>query len=374
MKVLKVISITLVVVLLVGACGYLFYKNTQLNKSYEAATQQVTQLQSKLEAVGTFADVYTVKADVKMGQEIKQEDLVLQTLPTSSIPANAITDVQSLVGSYYRIGLQPGVTLTTDFVVTEAYTGAVYERDLYLDTLPVGLGVGDYVDVRVVLPGGEEFVVFPHKRINAIYEETVKMKFDEADLWLYTSMIVDRSLYRNVGFKIYCTKYVDPGAHDKTVAYYPVRKEVVDIMSIDSNMTAEQRDRIWNASVRESIDTKLKFYKDPLNKESAEIAGGMFEEESRYHSTQSYYESIMEALQNGDTSSLVDPNNPSGGTSDNQGDQIGSLVDPNGGNNLPEHTVPTAPTQTTLPPMPNTPTDSVDNGVNNQFDDETPID
>lgn len=314
-RVLKVFSITLSVLLLVGLVGYLLFKNMQLNQSYKSATQQVTQLQAKLDAVGTFTDVYTVKTEVKMGQEIKQEDLILQTVPTSSVPVNVIGDASQLIGNYYRIGIQPGVTLTADFVVKEEYIGSVYERDVFLDSIPVGTKVGDYVDVRVVLPGGEEFVVFPHKRVNARYENAVKMKFDEADLWLYTSMMVDRALYKPVGFKVYCTKYVDPGAHDKTVAYFPVRKEVVDIMNISGNLTDKQKARMWNENLRASIDAKLNFYDDPLNKKAPMIADSWREEEGRYNKAEEYYESLLEEINNNGgelttASGLVDPTSP----------------------------------------------------------------
>lgn len=311
MRVLKVLSVTLIVLMLAGSSGYLFFKNRDLNKSYEAATQQVTELQSKLDAIGTFTDVYTIKASVKMGQEIKEDDLILQTVPTSTVPANVVTDKGSLVGNYYRIGLEPGITLTSDFISVEEYEGSVYERDVFLDSLPVGTQVGDYIDIRVVLPGGEEFVVFSHKRVNARYENAVKMKFDEAQLWLYTSMMVDKSIYKEYGMKIYATKYVDPGAHDKTIAYYPVRKEVMDIANVNRNLSTKQKKNMYNENLRNSIDAKLKYYSDELNEDSSKIASGWSDEESRYNQAEQYYQSILETLgeesANNDGDALIDP-------------------------------------------------------------------
>lgn len=373
-KVLKTVTISLVLLMLVGSTGYLFYKNMQLNKSYEAATNQVTQLQAKLDAVGTFSDVYTVKVSVRMGQEIQEEDLILQTVPTSSIPVNVITDKAELVGNYYRIGFEPGVTLTSDLITKEEYIGSVYERDVFLDSLPVGTQVGDYIDIRVVLPGGEEFVVFPHKRVNARFENAVKMRFDEADLWLYTSMMVDRSLYKDSGMKIYATKYVDPGAHDKTIAYYPVRKEVVDIMNINGNLTDTQRSRIWNSNLRASIDTKLKYYADPLNKDADSISRGWEEEEQRFESAAQYYESLLEDINNGNTTNtnnstgLVDPTQD--GSNSNE-ESMGNL-------NSGEGDTSSAPTVDGVTDAQGNGSvisnqDKLDNQGENLFDDESPI-
>lgn len=336
-KLLKMFGIGSIVIAVVGSCAFLLYKNIKLNESYDSAITQVTQLQAKLDAVGTFADVFTVKTNVRMGQEIKEEDLVLQTIPTSAVPSNTITNKEDLIGNYYRIGLEPGTTLTSDFVNVEAYIGSVYERDVFLDTLPIGTVVGDYIDIRVVLPGGEEFVVFPHKRVNARFDNAVKMKYDESELWLYTSMMVDRALYKSFGFKIYASKYVDPGAHDKTVAYYPVRREVVDIMNINSNLTDIQRARMWNSDLRTSIDTKLAFYADTNNKDSSKIASGNSDEQSRYGQAEQYYEQVIKEIsenKGGNGSGLVDPTNPnnsdnSSGNGSNDGN-IGNL-DPDGG-------------------------------------------
>lgn len=310
MRVLKIITVSLALIVLMGCSGYLFSKNMKLNKSYEAATQQITQLQAKVDAVGTFEDVWTVKAEVGQGDEIKDEDLVLQTIPTSSVPLKVITDKKAAVGKYFRIGFGPGQTITSDLVMSEEFVGAVYNRDVFLDSMPVGTKVGDYIDVRVVLPGGEEFVAFAHKRVNARYENATKLKFDESDLWIYTSMMADRALYKSIGLKIYATPYDDPGRDDKVVAYYPVRKEVIDIMNINVNLTDKQRNNMWNTNLRQSIDAKLKFYSDALNHDGPKLAVGVQDEEGRYSAAENFYQSALDAVANNSQGSkLVDPNN-----------------------------------------------------------------
>jgi hypothetical protein len=318
MRALKIISISLVLLALAGVGVYYYMQNKELNKSYESATQQVTQLQAKLDAVGTFVDVFTVKAAVRMGQEIKDEDLVLQTIPTSSVPGNVISNKNAIIGKYWRIGFEPGITLTSDLINIEKYIGSVYDRDVFLDSLPVGTQVGDYLDVRIVLPGGEEFVVFPHKRVNARFDNAIKLRFDESDLWIYTSMNRDKALYKAAGLQLYATKYTDPGSHDKTVAYYPVRKEVLDIMNISGNLTDEQKSRMWNESLRASIDAKLKFYSDPLNSDASKIAGGVSAEDSRYNAAESYYKGMLNGTNTGANTNpgLVDPNATPTGTTD----------------------------------------------------------
>lgn len=383
MKVVKIVVLVIVFLGLTGLSGFLFYKNTELNASYKDVTAKVTQLQSQLDAIGTFSDVYTVRSNVKCGQQITESDLTLQTIPTSSVPSNVVKDPSNLIGNYFRIDMSPGITLTTDLIMVEEYVGATYIRDLHFDQLPVGTEVGDYVDVRVVLPGGEEYVVLEHKRVNDKWDNTVQMKFDEADLWLYTSMKVDEALYGDVGFKVYCTKYTDPGAHDEVLNYYPVRAEVVDIMNINPNMTDSQRARIWNESVRKSIDAKLAVYADQTNTSGPTIAAGWGEEVSASNTAQQFIEQAEQLAQNGNSSGLQNPNDTdssSGSLSDDLQNQtnesLGQLGDDMDA--IGDITGTDAPTTdghtdslgsgSTIPQG-----DIMDAQGDNLFDDETPI-
>lgn len=331
MKKVKVVLIILTILLIIGGitAGTILY--IQQSKSLKAAEEQVVSLESKLNAIGYFTDVFTVKVPVEMGQEIKESDISPLSVPVDTVPKNVITDKTKLIGKYWRIGVQPGTTISSDLVVDAGYTGTTYKRELHLDaSIPVGCIVGDYLDVRIVLPGGEEFVVFAHKRIDAKYENTVVMEFDEADLWLYTSMMIDRSLYKKAGLKLYATKYVDPGSHNKTVAYYPIRKEAVDIMSVAPNLTETQRNRLWNESLRNAIDKKLDFYSTPGNADAALIAAGVSEEEARSDAAKVYFETLLKEMQ-----SNAAINSEGTGTStntDNTGTGTGTTTTPTGSN------------------------------------------
>lgn len=306
MKVLRTILIILIVLALAGTSGFLFYQNRNLSKAYEGATTQVSDLTSKLNAIGQLTDVYSVKAEVAAGQEIKEEDLSLMTVPVSAVPKNAITDKDQLIGAYYRIECMPGAVLSSSLICREEFEGAVYDRDLFFDSLPVGLTVGDYIDIRVVLPGGEEFVVLPHKRVNARYENAIKLHLDEEGLWKYTSMMVDSALYKNTGLKIYCTKYVDPGRDQDVVAYYPVRREVTDIMNINNNLIDTQRAAMFNDALRNSIDAKLKYYRDVNQQDAALIASGNSDEHSRVQQAEAFYKSLIQEISTGESTKNAD--------------------------------------------------------------------
>jgi hypothetical protein len=87
-----------------------------------------------------------------------------------------------------------------------------------------------------------------------------------------------------------------------------MRKEAVDIMSINPNLTEEQRNRIWNESLRNAIDEKLSYYTDNTNKDVAKLVAGVAEEASRAEQAKQYFEELLKSVESGSSETdLVDP-------------------------------------------------------------------
>ena len=156
------------------------------------------------------------------------------------------------------------------------------------------------------------------------------MKMSESDLWLWTSILVDKALYKGYGLKIYATKYEDPGLPNEAKPYYPLRKEVVDIASISKNLSKKDIAKIYNKELREAVYKKLAYWADENNEDTSKIVTGVTEEEARYDLAQSYWESIQankraeeqakeeEALRGGDTTTNESTSSTSEDTSSSQ--------------------------------------------------------
>lgn len=253
-KVVTVIFVLLTIILGVVSV-MLFMKNKDLTNQTNVLVQQNAQLQNKIDAVGEVGQAWTVVASVFPGKEIKDEDLIETTQPLASMNENYVLNKADLVGKFYKIGVSPGTPITKDLVMAEESEGTLYERDITLPFLPVGLRVGDYVDLRVVLPYGEEMIALEHERVYAIVENVIKVKLTESELHIYTSMLKDLALYGSKGLQLYATKYVEPGLHDGTIPYYPVRKDMEGFVMLDPNV-ADKADAI-NAELRDILEKRL---------------------------------------------------------------------------------------------------------------------
>ena len=309
MKVKKILIILLVLLLVGGsttASVILFIKNTKLIADATEQAAQNVQLQQQIAAIGQLVDIWTINKAVKVGDQVQESDLTRETVPVTAVPEGAVHDTSEVIGKYYKLSFGAGVPLTKDLFMDDELKGPVYIRDVFLDSVPVGIMPNDYIDIRVVLPGGEEFVAFSHRRIESLYQKAIKMKMTESDLWLWTSILVDRSLYKGYGLKIYATKYEDPGLPNEAKPYYPLRKEVIDIASISKNLSKKDIDKIYNKDLRAAVYKKLAYWADENNEDTSKIVSGVTEEESRYDLAQAYWESIQASKDEEGVSSRLD--------------------------------------------------------------------
>lgn len=255
----KVLVVLLSIVAIGGIGGTIYFckLNADTEKANKVLIQQTAELQAAIEAIGPTTTAYTVIDNMECGHVIEQEHLQSLTVPVASVNENTVMDPSTVVGQLYKVDLQPGTTLTTDMVMSEEYSDTVYEQDMVFQFLPLGLKVGDYVDIRITLPYGETFYVVTHKRIEQIVESTntIKIHVTAAQQMLWESAMKDLALYGQMGLKLYVTKYVEPGIQDDSLAFYPVRSEIAPTVLMNPNIT--RKDECINSSVRGTIDRAL---------------------------------------------------------------------------------------------------------------------
>ena len=258
---IKKILVILLFLITLGAGGfgtYYFYSEYQATLSDKLIlSAQNAQLQSELATIGEMVTVYTVGKEVESGRVIQASDLVTMTIPKSSVVSTTVTQPKQIVGLYWKVDLEPGTVLTSDLVMSGDFTETIYEQDMTFDYLPLGLSVGDYVDIRITFPYGETYYIMTHKRIEQIVlnNSTVKFYVTAAEQALWVSALKDLALHREEGMSIYITKYVEPGIQDSMIAYYPVRAEVAS--SIKDNPNIPNLNAIVNTTLRNKIDAFL---------------------------------------------------------------------------------------------------------------------
>ncbi len=157
-----------------------------------------------------------------------------------------------------KIAMNQNTVLTLEMLsLGSILTDDVRKQEYNAVILPVDLATGDYVDIRVQFPTGQDFIVVSKKSVEIPVidgmdsENTIWMNLSEDEILSMACAIVEA--YRINGTKIYATKYTDPGMQEAATPTYPLSAETVSLIQSDPNVTdvAEQklRDRYTEAMI-----------------------------------------------------------------------------------------------------------------------------
>ena len=104
-------------------------------------------------------------------------------------------------------------------------------------SLPVKLDVDEYIDIRITLPSGEDYIVASKKRVLDVLEDTIWIKMSEEDIVRMSNAIVEA--YVMTGSKLSVTKYIEPGLQGAAIPTYVVSQAVYDLIQKDPNIKEE---------------------------------------------------------------------------------------------------------------------------------------
>ena len=194
--------------------------------------------------------VYVLSADKKSGEPITQDDVVRKTLVTSiakdelvvidDLPENPEDAEPTTVPKEVqaKIDLGKGTILTQSMIVNsdEIVENSLRIQEYNMIVLPASLSNDDYIDIRLLLPNGQDYIVISKKRVIKSSEKTIFIKMTEEEIVMMSNAIVES--YITEGSMLYAAKYTDPGIQVASTPTYLASKDVLDLISIDKNITA----------------------------------------------------------------------------------------------------------------------------------------
>lgn len=130
----------------------------------------------------------------------------------------------------------------------EVYTDDVRQQEYNTVILPIDLESGDYVDVRLQLPNGQDFIVISKKRATIpktgkdFLSDTIQMDLAEEEILSISCAIVEA--YKIDGAKLYATKYTDAGIQQASSPTYVVNSEVARLMDSDPNIVDKAKNAL----------------------------------------------------------------------------------------------------------------------------------
>lgn len=254
--------------------------------------------------------VYVLNTGVKSGQIITSDMLIMQTVLSNTVPANAITELSQIV-NYSLQEKKTGNTISTDqnglyLVENGAKVRIAKEGDKYYKTvnnqkqlvefmdvpliakvdmqansvvtldliaksdeiasddlrlqeynmllLPVKVDVDDYIDVRLTLPSGQDYIVISKKRIVDIMEDTIWLKLTEEEILTMSNAIVEA--YQMIGSKLYVNLYTEPGLQADATPTYAVSQAVLKVIENNPNIRQTAKKELFDRYTQAQMDQR----------------------------------------------------------------------------------------------------------------------
>lgn len=264
-----IIIVAFILVIGLGAFGtwHFYDKNENQLEQNRILTEQNAQVQAQLNSIGSMMTVYQTATKCYSGKVIQESDLIAVSIPASTTGETTITSISDLVGKVYKVNINPGTILSTDMLMEKTDdTKKKYVRDITFNSIPIGTMAGDYIDIRIILPNAEEYVVLSHCLIERLYDTTITIKVSEEEHAILNALFQDLGNYSEYCLA-YMTKYIEPGNDTDTVSYYPVQHEMENIIRFNPNIA--DTTRCINETLRDHIDEVLLVYTNTDNEAMA---------------------------------------------------------------------------------------------------------
>lgn len=230
----KIVVITLFFVLISGlVIGASYYSVNKYKNELMTMGIQIQNLENALNNIGDLQIGYVVTQSVRAGDQIT-EDVIQQVDVPVKLGLNLVTSADEIIGKYFRVSLSDGTVLTKEDIVDERIDNTQRYYDVVLDEIPIGLKEGDYIDIRITFPFGEDFIAIAHKKVIQLNSGIPKLILNESEIFTYQSMLVDKAIYP--GAKIYAVAYYDAGAQPTAEVYYPLNKNLAELSTFNPNL------------------------------------------------------------------------------------------------------------------------------------------
>lgn len=271
--------------------------------------QLMNKTKKEQEELKASVNAYVLNQDVSSGQVITTDMLTKQTVNKNLVPSNATSDISLIqnyalqdkegndiytkmknnepklyitkngteyevqkeeeTDNYYisrnnnkeylelnNVPLVAKVTMKKNTLITTELLSKsdnivqndVRKQEYNMVVLPMDLVTGDYIDIRIMLPSGQDYIVVSKKEVEipningADSEDTIWVNLSEEEILHMSCAIIDA--YQIRGAKIYATKYTEAGMQEAATPTYPASESALAVLQNDPNILEKAMNEI----------------------------------------------------------------------------------------------------------------------------------
>ena len=198
-----VVTAVILIVIFVGISAIFLSQNNK----------KIAELTKKSEVVQR----YVFAKDLTVGDVVTASDVLLVDVKGESAPNDSYEFMGDMIGRRLKVNANAKTIVTESLFYVEDKNPNMDTRlqEFNMITLPSDVDEGDYIDIRMRFPTGEDYLVLAGKKIQSFgalgtESNTVFLKLDEEEIVKMGSAIIES--YIRDGIYLYANKYVDADA------------------------------------------------------------------------------------------------------------------------------------------------------------------
>lgn len=238
---LSILLILAIVLLIVGGK----FLNERRNK--------IDQMQAEMNANKQI--LYVASSFIAQGDTIEEDkNVMLQEVYTGLEPYCYIT--KDDLGSIACVDIEENMPIMKNMTQPFVIDHDTREYELNVVNLMADQTENDYVDVRIMFPTGEDFIVLAKKQITNL--DLKGCRFDsyltEEEILRIASATIDA--YTITGTRIYTTRYVEQNLQHPATPNYLVKQETIDLINSDPNVLDKAQETL-NKFARLELEERI---------------------------------------------------------------------------------------------------------------------
>lgn len=248
---IKIMSALLVALSVIAAAAIVLFVFALQTSG--ALKSQIEDLQSSIEMNTQY--VYVAVDDLEKGTILTEDVNVMLQENLTGLPEDMYLQKEDL-GCTLLIDVNAYSPIMASMVTNEEVKNDTREYEVGSALLMVDQQINDYVDIRILFPTGEDYIVVSKVRIkNLLLKNSIfYTNLSESEILTLSSAVIDA--YTIPGTQLYVTRYIADDLQEKAVPNYPVRGETIALMSTDPNVL-ETAKKTLNQSARQAMEQKI---------------------------------------------------------------------------------------------------------------------
>lgn len=198
--------------------------------------------------------VYIANEDISPGELVTQEKVTKKTI-LANYPQEYFMTSDDF-GKVSLISIKSGTGILSTMLSEQEIDVGIREIEYDVININTNINNQDTIDVRIMFPNGENYIVLSKKIIRNYNPEQPNcfLWLNEEEILRMSAAIVDAGLYP--GTRLYVTKYVEPAIQEASKVTYTPSLSVLSLLETDPNIL-ERSSQALAKDVRKALENRL---------------------------------------------------------------------------------------------------------------------